>query len=73
MTIEHPVQTPEDLYGPEQLCPECEATFYASSMENGCCPECGLDIWGDAFIEPDPDDYDVNEDALDWPERYGLI
>ena len=70
---DHPVQTPEDLYGAEITCPECDNSFYEDSLQSGCCPECGFDITGDAFIEPDYDDYDVNEDALDYPERYGLI
>lgn len=64
---DHPVQTPEDLYGDENLCPECDASFYGT-----VCPDCEYDLMDDAFIEPDPDDY-YDDYRADYPERYGLI
>lgn len=47
------ILSPDDLYGDEHICPECDTTFYGS-----VCPECELDLDEYYFVEPDPDDYD---------------
>ena len=68
---EDPRLTPEDVYGEEILCPECECTFYAGIAGAVECPDCGWNPADD--FEPDYDDYDEVDYRADYPERYGLI
>lgn len=44
------ILTPEDVYGDEFECPECESIGYGD-----VCEECGYDS-DDEFVEPEPND-----------------
>lgn len=58
-------ETPEDLYGEYEYCPECGCDMYEDE-----CPDCGAEA--EDYI-PEPDDYpDVEEYPVGYDGTPGL-